>query len=1118
MKAIHVANTGDSRIYYLLESDNDSTGVVIKRNSPPTFVNFFAYVSKKPQIQRLMDSDFHKFLWTGNKGSLKPRWEHVFIDRVAEPVDLLVGVNVISKFKTDDGPNRVRQMEEKANRAIEYRSLISAGLNEKAFARSVGRMAGRAATGAVRGFRRGIRFDRHAGDGDLDGFVQEGTEWARAATPSRTDLTTQETVGYKQPGRRRFMRDKPPDPTTLFDASREELRDAKSRYYRWKKAEAGVSAHGVGLVDPEELLQSWIDLENELSEAFLDGRPIRTTDDFREVAAQLHSGFGPNLNQRMTIRYDSNGDPVDRKYDISGGSYFDLITPDRKGDEELSLYERYTALAVMRGLRDNPDLQNHTLQIGHEDDLVPSNPVISGGKGVLGQAGGLMGWNWKVNKIALQLLRATTGTREERNKRFSERLDEMLEIDKVPSQRNRHTKPRITIGLRKEKDHGSLTDFEIGLTAEDASKMSHNTATTALVVLSAHLDDVPEGEQAAVVKQGKAIFGATIATHEFSGHGSHTSNIKSFADKDAGGDHNALKRAFERIKEHIGKNPIADKTALDLDSEQIDKTGNGGYNLAHGTFGPRAILGLDKASADLSNQGKIRGVTSIEPDTMGVGQWLGYLDQMEKPGSNRVERLHEWLKQPIMDGDGNPFTATPGLAQYFNALAGEAGLSWPGIDLTISPGEELTLAHVLYGMSPSINFGETQLLSAEANGMGLTRLTDHRKGKYLSYRPRSGTASGANWTDITDKAIFVRVGNGNDTKPLDVIPSGVLDQMPWHMSSGGVELFDQGVLPAPTVLREHGIPAFKFPNTQGSSVDSSGNVSNLSFSDPVSPEDVAPLLDAHAVVNRILADEKSSIPVTPRPVTNLQTAFKDPFNPTDLEQRANKKRLNEEEVKRNQNYLAKLLKVRFNKIKESKSEVGATGLPITELVSNKSPAQRVEVRQRLVDQLLASLIYDHKFVDKNRQGQTARIDRPRGEGGVDAMRDHRLFEEGGPLEEILSNLVSAIVQDGSFWDGLNDTDIDLLKNLSDNLGYRDYGSYSGAHTPHALLDELTGGGRHELVAEFMTLMSTGMDFPIWGPKGRRPLTPAEVTALTRLFKWLSPKGTPKIRSGGINYD
>jgi len=1106
MKAIHVANTGDSRIYYLLESDNDSTGVVVKPDSPPTFVNFFAYVSKKPRIQRLMDSDFHKFLWTGNKGSLKPRWEHVFIDRVAEPADLLVGVNVISKFKTDDGPSRVRQMEEKANRAIEYRSLISAGLNEKAFARSVGRMAGRAATGAVRGFRRGIRFDRNAHDGDLDGFIQEGTQWARAATPSvRTNLTPDGLRSTNQLPRKRFMKDEPPNPTTLFDASPRDLYVAKNRYYSWKKTEAALSAHLTGN-DPEELLQSWIDLENELSEAFLDGRPIRTTDDFREIAAQLHSGFGPGLNQRMTIRYNQNGDPIGRKYDNPGGSYFDLITPDRQGDEEFSLYEKYTALAVMRNLRDNPDLQNHTLEIAHEDNRTPGNPVIQGPPAVAGQASSKQGKKWKVNKIALQLLRATTGTREERNKRFSERLDEMFEIDTTPS---RHTKPRITIGLRKEKDHPQLLDFELGLDAEESSKWGHNTATTALIALAAHLDDVPEGEQAAVIKQGKAIFGATIATHEFSGHGSHTANIKSFADKDSGGEENALKRAYERIKDRIAKNPIADKTALDLDSEHIDKTSTGGYALAHGAYGPRVILAVDRAAADLSNHGDIRGVLSIDPDTMGVGQWMRYLDTMEKTGSNRAQRLIEWMGQPIMDGDGNAYTATPGLAQYFNALAGEAALIWPDVDLTISPGEELTLAHVLYGMSPSFYFGKYQLLSSESAAHGVTTLTDHRKGKYLSYKPRDGTATGGNWIRVDDKALFI-LDDDNDIGPLDAVPDNVLAQGGWYKRDNGIELLDQGVLPAPTVLRESGIPGFKFRATDD-------NASVIRESARVSPEDVAPLLDAHAVVNRILADEKSSIPVAPRPVTNVQTAFKDPFNPTDLERRAERKRLNDEEVKRSQNYLAKLLKVRFNKIKESKSEVSSTGLPVTEFVSSKSPEQRVELRQKLVDQLLASLVYDHKFIDRSRINQTQSFGDPRGQRGIDVMGDHRLFEEGGALEGVISSLVGTLIQDGSFWDGLNDTDIDLLRNLSDNLGYRVYGSYAGAHTSHALLNELTGGGRHELVAEFMTLMTTGMDFPIWGPNGRRELTPAEVNALTRLFKWLSPKGTPKIRSGGTTY-
>jgi len=58
-------------------------------------------------------------------------------------------------------------------------SLIASGQMEKAIGGAIGRRLTRQATGGIRGFVRNARFDANAQDADGDGFVQEGTQFAR---------------------------------------------------------------------------------------------------------------------------------------------------------------------------------------------------------------------------------------------------------------------------------------------------------------------------------------------------------------------------------------------------------------------------------------------------------------------------------------------------------------------------------------------------------------------------------------------------------------------------------------------------------------------------------------------------------------------------------------------------------------------------------------------------------------------------------------------------------------------------------------------------------------------------------------------------------------------------
>jgi len=389
MKAVHVANTNDIRIYYLVESDDKSTGVLVKRGQAPVFINFFSYVSKKPNIKKIMDSEFHEFLWTGNKGSMRPRWEHMFIDRVAGSNSLLEGVNIITKFKTDnDESERRKKMEAKANHAIEYKSLVSSGLNEKAFANRIGRTAGRVASGSVRGFRRGVRFDPNAVDADMDGFVQEGTQFARPAVPKvRTDLRSEGMRSLQHPDDR-FLPLKPKKPATSSRVENITPQEAKKLQRQYKKDlkrynELMDALNSIvrGGDDAEYIIEQYDSLENQLRE-LIGGREIKTVDDVREIAAQLHTGFGPNRIQTLKeIRKNDNGATLDLSqnsdaalaaaitdpeeftpiFDRAEGSYWDLLDPTRnKGD--LGHFEKATAIGVLQSLM-NTDYSDYDLQI-----------------------------------------------------------------------------------------------------------------------------------------------------------------------------------------------------------------------------------------------------------------------------------------------------------------------------------------------------------------------------------------------------------------------------------------------------------------------------------------------------------------------------------------------------------------------------------------------------------------------------------------------------------------------------------------------------------------------------------------------------------------------------------
>ena len=1084
MKAIHVANTGDSRIYYLLESDNESTGVVVRGTQPPTFVNFFSYISKKPNIEKIMDSDFHEFLWPGNKGSMRPRWEHMFIDRVAEPNKLLDGVNVISKFNTDKGPTRKQQMEAKANRAIEYKTLLASGLNEKAFTTRAGRGIGRAVTGSVRGFRRGVRFDPNAIDADMDGFIQEGTQFARPATPKiRTDLTSQRGM---RSSRATFMPPKPPQPSPRTQTP-EEVKKAKKALSEWQQKVQVVRA-SIDFNDPEEILQTWKEWESELSE--LIGRPIKTAEDAREVAALVHPGFHPNHIKTMHVTTGAITGNKKREYKGTG-SYFSLLDPSRADDSTYNIYEKHILVAVLHSLKSNPDFKNHTLQIVGEDHIQGLDPVVQ--PGASAQQALFPGHRWRVNKEKVKDLKAQHGgTREERNALIAADVPSFIET--VPGSER---PSMVLVGYRPQEDSEVLWELTEALLAGDQdqvdvyfnhlSKSPNNSAISHGLALIAAADSVPEEQQSSALKQAIAVTMGLIVTHELHGHGAHSvasekhmfdllKEMREISNADSIKFTRAVEGAFKNLKEKLIKNKNSDKTALDIETTALDKTAGvpSAYSTAVGPMGP-AIEGIASKTADPR-------LPAMPPSLVSIKQWINFAEEFHDR-----DKLDKWLAQPVLDANGNSFKATEGLVKYFEGIGKAARKEW-GVDLRLKEGDELSLAHVLFGLNPFENNSQLLTLNSSEDSFGLTgSIPVRRKGEF------SGDQSGhlRNGADqdyfIVDLSEDTLVRSSKHGAILDETVAPSLNGFRQHPQDPDSIAVPHGVAPPVAVFRQKGLPQI---NDTKPKRDLAGDTHvGTSLTEPVSPEDAAPLLDAYAVASRVLSQSKESLQEDLENVVTGNSKF------MALDESAQMHTMHSM-------FLENMVDIEMDP-KRSSKPVGTTGKLLTDFVDGKSEQQREEFREEIVDSVLEMLFFERVHpipagVEMYLKDVVANLD----------------ANDGKNLAIILQQVTQAASQ----WDDLSDSRVQALKNIVGEMGYRDYSSYAGARTAHHILEELLGTGRDELVAELMTSMKAGIDLPLWGSDGkRRGLTPSEVDALQALYKWLIPDGTPKIRANGETY-
>ena len=365
MRAIHVADYGTERIYYLVDKEENHDGVILRPKQEPVFTDLWSYITRVSGDvgwRKITDTRFHHFFWYGQNGKLANRWRRVFQEHSSEPrKELLLSVPIVTDFPQHE--RRKRATEKRSNRAIEFKTLTAAGLHEKA----LGRRIGRAGRGVAQRMMRSADFDPNPIDADLDMLVQEGTLWERPSTPGVPNVPG--VSGRRLERRSRGGGGQPPrSPGEGYASER-----GPERGWDWRSVVAGVDADPDRRIDgtAEQLRARRLQKFKAIEDHFSNGEPITGRRHARELVASAHVGFREGTSVADFLGDVFNPDAPNRS---------DVLTP----------IEKEKVYALLHELLANPNLQDADFEIASLRTRRGSFPAVLQGHETLPLHGGFI--------------------------------------------------------------------------------------------------------------------------------------------------------------------------------------------------------------------------------------------------------------------------------------------------------------------------------------------------------------------------------------------------------------------------------------------------------------------------------------------------------------------------------------------------------------------------------------------------------------------------------------------------------------------------------------------------------------------------------------------------------
>lgn len=118
MMGIHVANSGTSKLYFVVDPTNKrETGALVYAVGGSSHFDFWGWVSANPEIQKIEQNEFQELLWNEPLPQDEELWESLFFSRttplsgIIDP-ELLVNIGGDKKSpnKQNDKENLAKQI------------------------------------------------------------------------------------------------------------------------------------------------------------------------------------------------------------------------------------------------------------------------------------------------------------------------------------------------------------------------------------------------------------------------------------------------------------------------------------------------------------------------------------------------------------------------------------------------------------------------------------------------------------------------------------------------------------------------------------------------------------------------------------------------------------------------------------------------------------------------------------------------------------------------------------------------------------------------------------------------------------------------------------------------
>ena len=315
MEAVYVGNVGKNRLYYVLDAGSLDDALLLSPNRDIKRTSFHSYISSTPNINIVDNNKLTQFIWHGLDSEKSQLWRDVIIAKTVKmPEDYRAGASLVTEF-----PNkRQEQLKKFDTAAAEFQIRQRLGIEIKAIGGRIGRGSLRnirRATGGVRGFVRDAVFDPRAIDADEDGWVQEGTQFARRAVRNVEQDVTRMGRGFA------------------------------SGVTKWGRSGNGsLDEQMLAFTHPsgaKNLLLQLDAVRDAVDDEFNNGKKIVTVGDGRKVLENLFPNFDGLLFDELGIGTTTQVDPT----------------------SEISSSDSAALYAVLNAIRLNPNLKNYSIHI-----------------------------------------------------------------------------------------------------------------------------------------------------------------------------------------------------------------------------------------------------------------------------------------------------------------------------------------------------------------------------------------------------------------------------------------------------------------------------------------------------------------------------------------------------------------------------------------------------------------------------------------------------------------------------------------------------------------------------------------------------------------------------------